>query len=118
MVETTVTGDGKGGTRLFIALGDDAARRSTARGSRGVLILSDGQVHDVPKNLDLLGIDAPLHLLLTGQHDERDRRLVVEQVPNYGMVGDHAGDHAAGRRSAEGRLERADRRVTFARTAR
>ncbi len=87
VVETTVAGDGKGGTRLFKALGETLSEVDRAR-LGGVLILSDGQVHDVPKNLDSLGIDAPLHLLLTGQHNERDRRLVVEQVPNYGMVGD------------------------------
>ena len=28
----------------------------------------------------------PLHLLLTGAPGEQDRRLVVEQVPSYGMV--------------------------------
>jgi hypothetical protein len=87
VVEATTTGDGKGGTRLFATLGTTLSEIDRAR-LAGVLILSDGQVHDVPKDLAALGIDAPIHLLLTGQHDERDRRLLVEQVPNYGMVGD------------------------------
>jgi hypothetical protein len=87
VVEATTTGDGKGGTRLFQTLGSTLPEIDRSR-LAGILVLSDGQIHDVPKNLDSLGIDAPIHLLLTGQHDERDRRLVVEQVPNYGMVGD------------------------------
>jgi hypothetical protein len=84
VVETAVAG-GKGGTRLFEALATSLAEIDRSR-LAAVVILSDGQVHDVPANPDRLGFDAPLHLLLTGQPDERDRRLVVEQVPSYGMV--------------------------------
>ena len=84
VVETTVEG-GKGGTRLFEALSTSLAEIDRSR-LAGVVILSDGQVHDVPPRLERLGINAPLHLLLTGEPGERDRRLVVEQVPSYGMV--------------------------------
>ena len=87
MVEASTAGDGKGGTRLFETLGNSLLEIDRARLS-GVLVLSDGQVHDVPESLEPLGIDAPIHLLLTGEHGERDRRLLVEQVPNYAMVGD------------------------------
>jgi hypothetical protein len=84
VVETTVEGD-KGGTRLFQALSNSLAEIDRSR-LAGVVILSDGQVHDVPPSLDRLGINAPLHLLLTGKPGEQDRRLVVEQVPSYAMV--------------------------------
>ena len=87
LVEATVQGDGQGGTRLFEELGDTLAEIDRSR-LAGVMILSDGQVHDVPPDLEGLGIAAPLHLLLTGQRDEQDRRLLVEEVPSYGMVGD------------------------------
>ena len=87
VVEATTAGDGKGGTRLFTTLGTTLSEIDRER-LAGVLILSDGQVHDVPAGFEALGIDAPLHLLLTGERDEQDRRLTVEQVPNYGMVGD------------------------------
>jgi hypothetical protein len=87
VVEATTSGDGKGGTRLFATLATTLPEIDRSR-LAGVLMLSDGQVHDVPKSLDALAIDAPMHLLLTGQRDEHDRRLVAEQVPNYGMVGD------------------------------
>ncbi|MGH6904831.1 MAG: hypothetical protein ACREIR_19055, partial [Geminicoccaceae bacterium] len=86
VVETTVEG-GKGGTRLFDALSSSLAEIDRSR-LAGVVILSDGQVHDVPPSLERLGVDAPLHLLLTGAPGERDRRLVVDEVPNYAMVGE------------------------------
>ena len=84
VVETSVAG-GKGGTRLFEALATSLAEIDRSR-LAAVVILSDGQVHDVPASLGRLGFHAPLHLLLTGAPDEQDRRLVVEKVPSYGMV--------------------------------
>jgi hypothetical protein len=86
-VEIDAGADDEGGTRLFKSLSDTLAQVDRNR-LAGVMIVSDGQIHDVPPALERLGIDAPLHLLLTGRPGERDRRLVVEEVPNYGMVGD------------------------------
>jgi hypothetical protein len=86
-VEVTLEGDGRGGTQLFEAIRSTLAEIDRSR-LGGLLIVSDGQVHDAPKELDRLGVDAPLHLMLTGRRDEVDRRLVVDQVPSYGMVGD------------------------------
>ena len=86
VIETSVEG-GKGGTLLFDALATSLAEIDRSR-LAGVVIVSDGQVHDVPSGLERLGIDAPLHLLLTGAPGERDRRLVVDEVPSYGMVGE------------------------------
>ena len=76
----------EGGTRLF----DDVAR-ALAEIPRerlaGLVVLSDGQIHDVPESLDALEIDAPVHHLMTGREDEGDRRLTVGEVPGYGIVG-------------------------------
>ncbi|HIJ62172.1 MAG TPA: hypothetical protein HPQ04_05710 [Rhodospirillaceae bacterium] len=71
------------GTRLFSALDRviaDIPRHRLA----GVVMITDGQVHDLPEKPDL---GAPLHVLLAGGKDERDRRLVIEQAPGYGVVG-------------------------------
>ncbi|MGI9417704.1 MAG: hypothetical protein ACR2RA_07700 [Geminicoccaceae bacterium] len=87
LVETTVTGEGKGGTRLFKTLGTAIAEIGRKNLS-GVAIVTDGQVHDVPDDIERLGIDAPVHVLLSGRPDEIDRRLVVDEVPSYGVVGD------------------------------
>jgi hypothetical protein len=84
-------GDAKGaldveGTRLFEPLRQALAKVPRQRVS-AVILVSDGQVHDLPESLESLGIDAPLHLLLTGRPDEGDRRLTVIKAPSFGIVG-------------------------------
>ena len=80
------TGRGEDGTRLFATLREALAKVPRQRVG-GVFVVSDGQVHDAPESLEALGLDAPLHLLLSGEEDERDRRLVVDQAPSFGIVG-------------------------------
>jgi hypothetical protein len=53
----------------------------------GVIMLTDGNVHDVPGNAAALGFDAPVHALLTGKPGEFDRRLEVLRAPRFGLVG-------------------------------
>ena len=59
-----------------------------------VVMITDGQVHDVPAGDRQARCDhelgAPLHVLLSGQPDEGDRRLVVAQAPSFGLVGKEA----------------------------
>ena len=52
-----------------------------------IFLVTDGQVHDTPESLEQLALDTPLHLLLTGREDERDRRISVIQAPSFGIVG-------------------------------
>ncbi|WP_246201024.1 hypothetical protein [Azospirillum brasilense] len=61
-------------------------RRAPPPHGRAVLI-TDGQVHDVPENLARLAEIGPVHTLLTGNRDEGDRRLAIVQAPAYGLVG-------------------------------
>jgi len=77
---------GIGGTRLIGTLRNALADIPRERLS-AVVLITDGQVHDVPQQLaaDLTG--APVHVLLTGKKDEADRLLVVEQAPRFGVVG-------------------------------
>jgi hypothetical protein len=74
------------GTRLFAPLRQALAKVPRQRVS-AVILVSDGQIHDLPDSLESLGIDAPVHLLLTGRPDEGDRRLTVVQAPSFGIVG-------------------------------
>jgi len=74
------------GTRLFAALREAMAKVPRQR-IGGVFLLSDGQVHDVPAAFAELGLDAPVHLLLSGGKDEGDRRLTVTRAPSFGIVG-------------------------------
>jgi hypothetical protein len=74
------------GTRLFEALGQALADVPPERVA-GAILLTDGQVHDVPKDRAALGFDAPVHVLLSGRENEIDRRIVVTQAPRFGLVG-------------------------------
>jgi hypothetical protein len=53
----------------------------------GVIMLTDGNVHDVPQNAAALGFDAPVHALITGKPGEFDRRLEILRAPRFGLVG-------------------------------
>jgi hypothetical protein len=44
-------------------------------------------VHDVPGEVAALGFAAPVHALITGHKDERDRRVVLVTAPRFGIVG-------------------------------
>lgn len=82
-------GDGPGGgdgTRLVEAL-ETAAADIPAGRFAGALLITDGQVHDAPTTKTSPFGQAPIHLLLTGRPGERDRRIVIDQVPGYGLVG-------------------------------
>jgi hypothetical protein len=74
------------GTQLFTELGKAMSDTPPDR-LAGVVLLTDGQVHDVPKSAAALGFDAPVHALLTGTPGEFDRRIEALKVPRYGLVG-------------------------------
>ncbi len=74
------------GTRLFTALSSTLADVPTDR-IAGVIMITDGRVHDVPADAGALGFNAPLHALITGTKDERDRRVALIAAPRFGIVG-------------------------------
>lgn len=73
-------------TRLFDALSSATSDVPPARVG-GAIFITDGQVHDVPANVKTLGMDAPIHTLLTGKANEFDRRIEVVRAPRFGIVG-------------------------------
>ncbi len=74
------------GTRLFTALNSTLADVPSDRFA-GVIMLTDGRVHDVPADAGSLGFSAPVHALITGHADERDRRVALITAPRFGIVG-------------------------------
>ena len=74
------------GTRLFSALGAALADVPPDRVA-GAIFITDGRVHDVPAEVASLGFTAPLHALITGRRDERDRRVALLTAPRFGLVG-------------------------------
>jgi len=88
-VRTVEAGQADGetdGTRLFTALGSTLADVPTDR-IAGVVMITDGRVHDVPADATALGFAAPVHALITGNKDERDRRVALIAAPRFGIVG-------------------------------
>jgi hypothetical protein len=75
-----------GGTRLIEAMRSALVDVPPER-LAGVVLLTDGQVHDVPAALPPELGSAPLHALIAGKKNERDRLIVVEQSPRFGVVG-------------------------------
>jgi hypothetical protein len=74
------------GTRLFTALGAALADVPADR-IAGAIMITDGRVHDVPAEAGALGFAAPLHALITGSKNERDRRVALIGAPRFGIVG-------------------------------
>ena len=76
--------DGNRGTLLMEALTNAIADEPRAR-LAGAFLLTDGQVHDMARQPDL---PAPLHVLLTGEDDDWDRRLLVQNAPAFAIIGE------------------------------
>ena len=78
--------EGDEGTRLFTALSQALADVPAER-LAGVVMLTDGVVHDIPASVAALGLKGPLHVLVTGHPDERDRQIKLIEAPRFGIVG-------------------------------
>ncbi len=74
------------GTRLFAALSSALSDVPHDR-IAGAIMITDGRVHDVPADVAALGFPAPVHGLITGHANERDRRVVLVTAPRFGIVG-------------------------------
>ena len=80
-----------GGTRLIETMRSALVEVPPER-LAGVVLLTDGQVHDVPAVDSTKGLPpelggAPVHALIAGRRNERDRLIVMEQTPRFGVVG-------------------------------
>jgi hypothetical protein len=85
-VETGRSDPDNQGTRLFAALRSALSDTPPER-IGGAILVTDGVAHDIPRSLDALGFDAPLHVLVTGHEGERNRRIELVEAPRFGIVG-------------------------------
>lgn len=76
--------DGDLGTTLMTAVTEALAEEPQARVA-GIVLISDGRLHDLER---APALPAPMHLLLTGEPDDWDRRLVVENAPAFAILGE------------------------------
>jgi len=74
-------------TRLFTPLQQILSDIQPAR-QAGAIIITDGQIHDIPASLAELGINAPINALITGEADEYDRQIRLLGAPRFGLVGE------------------------------
>lgn len=90
------TQQGTDGTRLFAAI-ERALSDVPPDRVAGAILVTDGQVHDVPdmdavRNGGWRGTgNGPVHVLLSGDRSEGDRRIVLVRAPSYGVVGAEVG---------------------------
>jgi len=71
-------------TRLFASLGQALADVPPSR-IAGAVLITDGQVHDIPRKSETLGFNAPVNALVTGNPAEYDRRVRFVKAPRFGL---------------------------------
>ncbi|MGR3463445.1 hypothetical protein [Limimaricola sp.] len=72
------------GTQLMTALSEALADAPRGR-IAGIVMLTDGRLHDAARAPDL---PAPAHVLLSGREGDWDRRLVVRNAPAFAILGE------------------------------
>ena len=77
-----VRGDG---TYLFTQLRDNLMSIPLSQVA-GTVLITDGQVHDVPDALGPLEKIAPVHAILSGKRGEFDRKVSIVTAPKYGVL--------------------------------
>jgi len=73
------------GTDIFTTLQSslsDAPRDRVA----GSILITDGQVQDVPEDVSLAEPLGPVHALIVGGEDEKDRRIEIQSAPSFGIM--------------------------------
>ncbi|MGB3245994.1 MAG: hypothetical protein WBB25_15790 [Sulfitobacter sp.] len=81
---TVPDGVGDAGTQMMSVIADALAEEPRAR-IAGIIALSDGRVHDADLPVDL---PAPMHLMLSGEETDWDRRLSVRNAPAFAIIGE------------------------------
>ncbi len=80
-----ISGSGEEGTKIFknINLTTEEKQRLS-----GVFLITDGQIHDIPESFEQTGLpqEVPLHLLLAGDQNKQDRRIIIDQAPAFGII--------------------------------
>ena len=86
LIETNSSADGTNLIAALEGLMADVPRDRIA----GAVLVTDGQVHDVPEDLSRLDALGPIHSLITGDPESGDRRISLVRAPDFGIVGEEA----------------------------
>lgn len=79
------TDPGADGTDMYIALQSalsDAPRDRIA----GAIMITDGQIHDIPENTKDAEQLGPIHAMIIGGDDEIDRSIEIQSAPSFSII--------------------------------
>ena len=79
------TDPGADGTDLYLTMQSamsDAPRDRIA----GVVMITDGQIHDIPEDTTDAAQFGPIHAMIVGGDDEVDRNIEIQQAPSFSIV--------------------------------
>jgi hypothetical protein len=79
------TDPGADGTDMYIALQSalsDAPRERIA----GAVMITDGQIHDIPKDTRDAQKLGPIHAMIVGGDDEIDRNIEIQSAPSFSII--------------------------------
>ena len=79
------TDPGADGTDMYIALQSalsDAPRDRIA----GAVMITDGQIHDIPKDTRDAQKLGPVHAMIVGGDDEIDRNIEIQSAPSFSII--------------------------------
>ncbi len=79
------TDPGADGTDMYMTMQSamsDAPRDRIA----GVVMITDGQIHDIPEDTDDSVQFGPIHAMIVGGDDEVDRNIEIQQAPSFSIV--------------------------------
>jgi hypothetical protein len=79
------TDPGADGTDLYMTMQSamsDAPRDRIA----GVVMITDGQIHDIPEDTTDATQFGPIHAMIVGGDDEVDRNIEIQQAPSFSIV--------------------------------
>lgn len=83
--QETALGAEDPGTRLFSALERALADLPISKRA-GIVLITDGGIHDLPTPQAASRLGAPLHGLIVGQRGEQDRRIIIENAPRFALL--------------------------------
>ena len=86
-VRTRETRGGPDGTMVTSVIEDALADVAPDR-IAGVIVVTDGQAADPPREPSHLARLGPAHILIVGDPARGDRRLVLDAAPTFGIVGE------------------------------
>jgi hypothetical protein len=86
IIRAAATTGAKGeSTELFSALRENLTNMPLGQVA-GTILITDGQVHDVPAEAGVFERLAPFHVILTGKKKEFDRKVTIVSAPKYGVL--------------------------------